>query len=139
MDAGLDIDAQQPEVEADANVENAERSEGDNLEVQEISDAKNGEKRDADEEDKPGDQEDQEDHAESDSQNLFLKNFPLPDPFAKAFEEKVADQEPSKETSDQVNVLIIGELNKAGSNELLELLGLDSDSFILYEPFRQFK
>lgn len=37
------------------------------------------------------------------------------------------------------SILIIGEMNRAGSNELMELLSTIPKSFSLYEPFRNFK
>lgn len=37
------------------------------------------------------------------------------------------------------SILIIGEMNRAGSNELMELLSTIPESFALYEPFRNFK
>jgi hypothetical protein len=38
-----------------------------------------------------------------------------------------------------LNVVVVGELNRAGSNELLELLSSIQQSYALYEPFRHFK
>ena len=37
------------------------------------------------------------------------------------------------------NILIIGEMGKTGSNELLELLAAIPDSFALFEPFKNYK